>query len=282
MNINVQNNGIGKKRIIIIISIIVICIVAIFIAVYVQWFKEKSIEELRQESEQKENSLGEKELLEKNFDEIFSNDLKNAENLIIEKNKGNKEIVYSKYKGTVERENEYSVTVNIPYINIKSDIIIKYNEEIENIFVEKLKKILSEKTNEIYTVEYTANVNENILSIIIKSTLKQAGGAQRIIVKTFCYDIENQKELNLQEILDKNSFDKNEIQNKIIQKIKEEQSEALALEQLGYVIYKRDFTDEIYKIENITDFYIDENNNIYIIFAYGNNKNTGEIDIIVI
>jgi len=277
----------NKKNIkkIIILASIILCIVIIFVLIFcINILKEKNLEKLRKETQEKENNLGKYELLEKNFDDIFLNDIKNSENISkqIKKVKKSKDIVYTKYQGEKKRENKYTVNVNIPYININSELVSKYNKEIEDIFVEKLKKVMTEAKNEIYTVEYTSNIKENILSIIIKSTLKQEGGTQRIIIKTYCINVKEEKEIELQSVLKNKNINKEEVQNKIIQKIKEKQNESVALEQLGYEIYIRDYTDKIYQIENITNFYIDENENIYIIFAYGNNKNTGEVDMIII
>jgi len=279
-----MKNRINKKSVIILGSII-LCIIIIFGLIYsIKILNEKNLEKLRKETEEKENNLGEYELLEKNFDDIFLNDIKNAENISeeIKKVKESKKIVYTKYQGDKKKENKYTVNVKIPYININNKLASKYNKEIEEIFVEKLKKVMTEAKNEIYTVEYTSNIQENILSIVIKSTLKQEGGTQRIINKTYCFDIKEESEIKLQDILKNKKINEEEVQDKIIQKIKEKQNEALALEQLGYEIYTRDYTDKLYQIKNITDFYMDENGYIYIIFAYGNNNSTGEMDIIII
>jgi len=273
-----------NKRNIVLILLVIICVIAIFIAVYIQWFKGKSIEELREESEGKENNLSEYETLEKNFDSIFLNDIKkeqaNLDSII--KIKEKKDYIYAKYQGNIEKENEYSINVNIPFININSELANKYNKEIEDIFVKKINDIGENPKNEIYTVDYTSNIKEDVLSLIIKSTLKQQGGTQRIIIKTYCFNIKDQTEINLEDILNNKNKNKDEIQEKIFQKIKQKQNEAIALEKLGYKIYKRDYTNEMYQIKNITDFYVSEEGYIYIIFAYGNNNNTGEIDIVII
>lgn len=39
--------------------------------------------------------------------------------------------------------------------------------------------------------------------------------------------------------------------------------------------------DKIYKIENTSTFFLDKDNYLYIIYAYGNNNFTSEMDIII-
>ena len=68
------------NRKIMIIGIIVICIVAICLGVYIQWFKKESIEELRKQSEirmeKAEENNKEDNILESKFNDIFSNTIK--------------------------------------------------------------------------------------------------------------------------------------------------------------------------------------------------------------
>ena len=69
-------------------------------------------------------------------------------------------------------------------------------------------------------------------------------------------------------------------QDTIKSKITEEQNRVNELNNLGYTIYSRDVNNEIYNIENIDDFYVTKDS-LYIIFAYGNQANTSEKDVIV-
>ena len=54
-----------------------------------------------------------------------------------------------------------------------------------------------------------------------------------------------------------------------------------SLEKLGYNIYKRDLTNTIYKVENTNEFYY-LGDTIYIIYPYGNDSNTSEMDLVII
>lgn len=49
----------------------------------------------------------------------------------------------------------------------------------------------------------------------------------------------------------------------------------------GYKVYLRDSNSDIYKLDNITEYFIGEDNVIYVIFAYGNQNNTSEMDIVI-
>ena len=158
----------------------------------------------------------------------------------------------------------------------------KFNNEIKNSFQGKAEEILNtQEKNIIYTVKYKATIENNKLSLIIYSDLKQETSAQRIIIQTFNYDLENNKELTLEDILNNYEIKKNDVQDKVNKDIKEEQRKAEELKELGYNIFSRDVNSEIYKVENITEYFV-YNNNIYIIFAYGNDKITSEMDLVII
>ena len=117
--------------------------------------------------------------------------------------------------------------------------------------------------------------------MVIYSDLKQNTSAQRVIVQTFNFDLKENKKLTLEDIV--NSFDlkKSEVQNKINADIQKEQKKSEDLIKLGYNIFSRDINSDIYKVENVSEYFV-YNNNIYIIFAYGNNKMTSEKDIVII
>ena len=55
----------------------------------------------------------------------------------------------------------------------------------------------------IYNLDYIAYTNENILSLAIMGTIKEGDNPQRIIVQTYNYDLETEKDVTVKEILDK-------------------------------------------------------------------------------
>ena len=157
-----------------------------------------------------------------------------------------------------------------------------FNNEIEKTFKGKTEDILNNPDkNAIYTVKYKAYVENKILSVIIYSDLKQDTSAQRDIVQTFNYNLEENKELTLEDTLKIYELDKKDTQKIINDDIQAEQKKSEDLIQLGYNVFSRDLNSEIYKIENIKEYFI-HNGNIYIIFAYGNTNLTTQMDIVII
>ena len=74
------------------------------------------------------------------------------------------------------------------------------------------------------------------------------------------------------------TFDKASIENTI----KRASEDAEQMAQSGYQVYQRNPEDEMYKIENIQTFIEGPDGELYIIFAYGNNNYTSEMDVIQI
>ena len=179
---------------------------------------------------EKQSELGKKnqdeiETLKANFDNLFNNTIQNDngnDNKKVNKEQG---LICTKYLEQRYKDNSYEININIPYINIDSEIVDKYNQEIENVFVSKAKNVLkSENKNVIFTVEYVANVQDDILSLMIKSNLKEGSNAQRVIIQTYNYDLRNNKEISLEEVLRIEQVDKHDVQNKIRNRFRRKES----------------------------------------------------------
>ena len=82
-------------------------------------------------------------------------------------------------------------------------------------------------------------------------------------------------------LLVRNSLDKEDVQSKINSTIKEIAKINEGLETSGYKVYKRDLNSEKYLLENIDTYFVDQNDNLYIVFAYGNNNYTSELDLVI-
>jgi DUF2075 family protein len=91
-------------------------------------------------------------------------------------------------------------------------------------------------------------------------------------MSTFNYDIENNKLLSLQDIMRLNNINEEEAAIKIKAEIQSKQS------QYGF---QRNPTDEIYEIANTNTFFLGENNYLYVLYPYGNNNFTNEVDVII-
>lgn len=282
MNLELQEKEkISKKTITIYIIVAIICIIAIFVVIGVQILGNDVIDNLFGINKLTKRTEQEEAELKVNFENIFNNQIEEKENYETKKIDKNQKIVYTNYQKE-EKNNGYELNVNIPYINIKNSTVQNFNKEIKDTFEKKSEEILqTTDKNIIFTVEYTANIENDILSLIIYSDLKQELSAQRTIIQTFNFNLENNKELTLNETLNIYDINKNDVQNKINKDIQEEQRKSEELIELGYNVFSRDIKSEIYNIENIKEYFI-YNNNIYIIFAYGNDQMTSEMDLVII
>ncbi len=281
---NIDNNRdkIGIKLKIFYGIILLICIVAIIMAIYLQIKKDKKPNrQISQNQTKQEQTTTEKE----EFDNIFKNKVNYLKNNSYKINKieQDKEIIYIGYQNQESKINDYELNVNIPYINIQNETIEKYNQEIAETFEKKAKSVLNIKNNDIvYTVNYSAYVTNNILSLVIKSTLKEGNSPQRNIIQTYNFDLTNQKEYTIQEMLELREITKQQANQKIREEIKKVQENVEELAKLGYSIYSRDIDNDMYTVNNITEYFIGQDNKIYIIFAYGNTSNTSEMDIVTL
>ncbi len=274
-----------KKEAIIYGIIVCVCIISLVGAFYVQFYGRVDFGKLLG-LDQSENVFGTKseeeiETIKLGFENIFDNKISYSENVDNKKADKEQEIVYTKYNQEESKANSYELNIHIPYINIDNEIITKYNEEIEDFYKKAEEVLQSENENIIYTVDYTSNIQNGILSLMIRSNLKEGTNAQREIIQTYNYDLRNNKEISLEEILKIIDVDSQTAQNKIDNEIKTQQERVDELKSLGYNIYSRDVESDIYKVENIEQYYI-TSDTLYVIFAYGNNANTSEKDIIII
>lgn len=268
-----------SKRKVLFIVIIVICIIAVNYAIYWQFFKKKDVKDTPIDV-----PIVEEGKILKDFNSIFKNEIDYQIYDIqgLSKVDNSKDMIYTKYENKEKEDNNYALNVNIPAININSNVATNINNEIENIFQKKVVDILNEtEQNTIYTVEYQAYINSNILSLVIKSTLKEADMPQRVIVKTYVYNLSANEVLTLPKVLEFKSLSEDGVRQEIKNKIEEANNEANKLKDLGYNIYKRNVNDSMYEIENTTNFFLGENNMLYVLYPYGNMNSTSEIDIIV-
>ena len=82
-------------------------------------------------------------------------------------------------------------------------------------------------------------------------------------------------------VANKLDITKKDATQKIKDEIKIVQQRVEELGKLGYSVYTRDYTSDIYNINNVTEYFLGEDNVLYIIYAYGNNNHTNEMDIVI-
>lgn len=273
------------KRKILYAGILAICVLAIIISILVLVFEKKG--EVKKPITSVHASEEEYLQMEADFEKIFTNETINQINqniLISNKIKKEDEIIGTAYENKEKVAGKYSLNVKMPYININNSTVKEYNKEIEQIFMQKALDIIndSESKDIVYTVDYIAYINENnILSIAIRSILKEGSNAQRTIIQTYNYNFRNNKETTLEELMEAKGLSKNDVENKVTNKIKQEQTKVEELEKLGYSIFKRDYTNDMYKTENTTEFFLGKDNFLYLVYAYGNENYTSELDLVI-
>ena len=233
----------------------------------IEQIKEKTMEEIKDE-----------------FNAIFINSFSSEGKDISDIERINKEknIVYAAYN--IQQENDFfNIDLNIPVINIKGDIPKEFNKITQEVFVKKANEVM-ENTNVsekiIYSIDYAAYINGDILSVIIKSSLKQGNNPQRIIVQTYNYNIKTKEKVTLSNIIEQKNIDEQKLKSKIDRALQIVKREEEILTQSGYSVYVRDLNSDVYKLENITNFFLDNDEKLYIIFAYGNQNFTSELDIV--
>ena len=273
---------IPKSQIFCFALIMIVCIIAIVEALY--YVMNPNIQDNKNIAD---NSLSNAQItdmtLVDNFDDVFQNSFKNTNTSEeAEKIDADKDYIYTNYEKTEVNSGNYEIDVKIPVININSEEIKSYNEDIKQVFQDKAESILNGGSNRaVYSVDYEAFLNNNILSVVIRSTLKEGSNPQRVIIQTYCYNIKEMKKVEFSDIMTLKNLGTNTVQEKIRKQIQGKQEEAKALQQLGYSVYIRDLRSDRYDVENISNFFIDENNNIYVIYAYGNSSNTDVTDIVI-
>ena len=278
-----------KEAKIIYVIISIICVISIIIGVYEQFFNKKDDNtnistngKVEEPIEQiKEKTMEE---IKDEFNAIFINSFSSEGKDISDIERINKEknIVYAAYN--IQQENDFfNIDLNIPVINIKGDIPKEFNKITQEVFVKKANEVM-ENTNVsekiIYSIDYAAYINGDILSVIIKSSLKQGNNPQRIIVQTYNYNIKTKEKVTLSNIIEQKNIDEQKLKSKIDRALQIVKREEEILTQSGYSVYVRDLNSDVYKLENITNFFLDNDEKLYIIFAYGNQNLTSELDIV--
>ena len=179
MNVTIPEKiGLKKKSIIIYGIIIFVCIVALLVAFYVQFYARIDLGRLvgiNKDIAYGNKTEDKKEEIKLEFLRLFNNSIENTEaSYNSKKEDESKNLVYTDYEKKEKNPNSYDIEVHIPNINIKSEIVDNYNKEINETFTSMTGKVLkSENRNVIYTVDYSANVQNGILSVIIHSNFKE-------------------------------------------------------------------------------------------------------------
>ena len=261
------------------------CVFALIAGIYTQFFVGNKGSDYTQNPT--DNISGDsrpktQEEIKNQLKSLFTNDFINNSTYEVQKANDSKDIVYSAYD-IQKKEELYEVDIHLPVINISGDVPASFNKITQSVFADEASKILNKKYTEkvIYDVNYISYINDNILSLAIKSTLKRGNNPQREIIQTYNYNLETGEKVELVDVLTKRNIVQSECQNKINQVVSKAQEEAQILVKSGYQVYNRDLSNSIYQLSNISNFFLGSTGELYIIFAYGNQNFTAEMDVVL-
>lgn len=276
-----------KNKKIIFTLIAIFCVFALMTGIYTEFFIEDSKNNIQEpnkdiELEEKQKSQDEiKEQLTNLFtNEFIINSEYNIEN--IQKKNSEQDLVYSAFD-VKEQNDNYEIDIHLPVINIKGDVPTNFNQVTQSIFADKATEIVNSQNEEktFFNVDYIAYINGEILSVAIRSTLKQGSNPQRVVMQTYNYNLTTGTSVKIEDVLSNKNIIQSDCKNEINNVVTKAQEEANILVESGYTVYNRDLNNDMYQIENINNFFLGENGELYIIFAYGNQNLTAEMDVIL-
>ena len=204
------------------ILISIFCVFAIIAGIYAQFIDGNSNENTVQTGSDA-NIVQEKtqQEISNDFNALFTNTLNlgGFDTTGIAKLDNTKEIVYSAYD--VERNTEnYELNLHIPVININSELSNTFNRLTLTTFINKANEIIEKNDSSmptLYSVDYAAFINDNILSVVIKCTLKEGNSSQRIMVQTYNYNLSTNTEVPVIDLITMKQLNRDEVNNKIME-----------------------------------------------------------------
>ena len=262
------------KRIILIVGILIICSIAIALGVYAQ-ITNKGVK--IPESQKIEENY---EDLKNNFQDIFTNSINKETTANL--NINYEELLYTRYDIKNEKSGRYIIEAKIPGFKEDTKVLKKINEDIYDIYANEILKIVNTATvRTTFNLEYVAYVNGNVISLVIMCKYKDGTNAQRNIVQCYNYDIEKDKLLSINDAIEYKQLDKDQMQKKVKDEIKKVNNQNKNISEQGYNVYIRDEDDLMYQIDNTPNFFFGKNNYLYLVYSYGNNNYTSEIDLVI-
>lgn len=275
----------GKNKYIFFTVLVLICVVALSLGIYVQFFYKYSDTDplMIGINIGAKKTAEEYDLLRSNFHELFQNELKvNSEEIRVEKLENEKDVVYTAYNLVNEDETYYSVDAQIPIINIDTETIEKVNAEIKDEYYNKANSIMRKtEGNTVYKVSYVAYVNADILSIAIQASLKEEGKSEKVSIKTYTYSISREELISLEDLINLKQTTVESVQKNINDEIKTAYENAKIIAAEYGALYERDLNNPIYQVENTKEYFLTDDGYVYILYSYGNEADTNEMDIVI-
>lgn len=275
----------GPNKYLFFLGLLLICVVCLCLGIYAQFFYKYSDTDMFMIGINvgSQKTAEEISLLKANFNSLYDDSIKiNSENVRTDKIEPLKELVYCGYTFDNVDENFYNVSVKIPILNINTDVAKKINGEIKTEFYDKANLVMrSSKGHTVYNVNYAAFVNEDVLSVTIKASLKEDGKAEKVSVKTYTYSISEKREVTLQELIKLKGTTEDVVQKTIRDDIQTAYTNAKLIASEYGSLYERDVDGDEYKIENSQEYFLTQDGYVYLVYAYGNKDYTNEMDIVI-
>lgn len=272
-----------KNQVLFFIVLFLICIIAICVGIYVQYFYEDyDTDPLMLGIHVGNNKMYEEYTdLKNNFNDLFTNEVYvSNEKLNVDKINTTQNIVYTYNNVENKDENFYDVNVNIPAININNDIVKEINSEMIDKFDKRSKDIMTKADDyTIYYVDYVAFVNSGIVSVVIREKSRTNETGETITISTYNYSISEKRKISFDDLIKLKKTNKKIIQETINASIKAsaEKNNEIAKEYGGLI---RKPEDKMYRLENVENYFLTNDGYVYIIYDYAD-KNTNEIDIVI-
>lgn len=292
----------AKKRKMLYVVVIIICIASIIIGIVTEIATTNPATKKGEEKKPVSSGNGGSNIpstetiegLQKEFEYMFKNnvDISGIDDSGVAKLYPDEEIVFTAYKNNKIEKDKYNIDINIPMINIGSGVAGEFNGITQKYFADKTQEVI-ENSREftIYNVYYTGYVNDNILSLVIKSTLKVGNSPQKTFITAYNYNLETGLKYDINEAVKSRGIKMEEAQEKINLMMKGVERDTNSLkealkdnESQSKTIYERKFDDKMYKIENTETYFLGPKGFLYIIYSYGNKdgENTSAVDIVKI
>lgn len=276
----------GKNKLLFFVVIAMLCIMAISIGIYTQFFYKYAETDplMIGINTSSEKTAEELQLLEANFNALFTNSLKvNSENVnITSKLDEGKDLLYTGYKLQNEDENYFSVNAVIPLLNINTEKAKEINKAIKAEFHDKANTVMrQQEVYTVYNVSYVAYINNDILSVAIKSSLREGNKSEKVSIKTFCYSLSAERQVTLKELVELKEQTVESVQSKIDSEIKTAYNNAKIIAAEYGNLYERDLNSDMYKVENAVTYFLTDDGYVYILYPYGNTDYTNEMDMVI-
>lgn len=277
----------GTKRYMFLVGLLLVCIVALCIGIYIQFFYKYSDTDpfmigINIGAKKTEEEIA---TLKADFNSLFTNSITVQTTKPITANRielNNKNYVYTAYNLVNEDENFYSVNAQIPLININSNKAKEINAQIKTEFYDLANTIMRKKEGHtIYTVSYVAYINEDVLSLVIKSSLKEQDKAEKVTVRTYNYSIAEEKLYTLEDLIKYKKTTVENVQSTIDKDVRTAYNNAKIIAETYGNLYERDLSSNMYKVDHTDTFFLTQDGYVYIIYAYGNKDYTNEMDLII-